>query len=531
MRILIADRWTGGFLDEALPPEHLRIAPVFWVRLDRIDDLYFVRSADARMLATYVRQVGVRSTARKVVSRYRERSRNERFVGVGLGLVVGAPDRTGERASDAVFFVAPCHPACMERVVLHRDLVRPAAERVAGGPVVYRPSPVSPGPVVDSGLVGWSPSSGARVEPAAVDRLAAWAAGEVAAPSAGGDRVLSVGTAVREVDPPRPPLQRLPLPLPRLPRPARVPARPTAALFGLGNYAKTQVLPFVAPHLDVVRVHELDPTQLGNRRRRDVCWDTAPGLRDGERVDVLLIAGYHHTHAPLTLDALAAGSVAVVEKPVVTCESDLEQVVKAVDRGGRLFACFQRRHSPINDWARQDLRLRDRTGPLSYSAVVFEEPLPRRHWYRWPISRSRVVSNGCHWIDHFLWLNDFAAVRRTSVFQARGDVVTLAVELVNDSVLSLTLTSAGGSRYGQREYTELRANGRTVRIVDWTRYEAEDNRRVFRRHRLNRQHSYPEMYRSICTRVTGGDPGDPSSALAATAELTLRLDAELERLR
>ncbi|MEX5710335.1 Gfo/Idh/MocA family oxidoreductase [Parafrankia sp. FMc6] len=514
MRILISGRWIDGFLDEALVPDHFRIAPMVWVQLDPIDDVFFVRPTSARLLVTYAHKVGPAQTARKLASRYRERIRNERFLAIGLGRVIDAPAGATLDAGNLVAFVTPCHPACMERVVLHRELVRPAATSATPDkPIVFRSRPVSPMPQVDAALVGWSPGSGVAVDPFSVDRLSSWIADEWAAGSAHGDRILPVGTPVRETTRRRSP---------------QTSTKPTAALFGLGNYAKTQILPYVNNYLDVVRVHELDPTQIGIRRRDDVDWDTSPRIRDGERADVFLIAGFHHTHAPLAIEALTAGSAAVVEKPVVTDEADLDQLVKLIDDGGRLFACYQRRHSPMNAWVREDLRLRDGGEPLSYSAVVFEEPLPRRHWYRWPTSRTRVVSNGCHWIDHFLWLNDFAKVRRMAAFRARSDVVTLSVELVNDSVLSLVLTSAGGSRYGQREYSELRANGRTVRIVDWARYEAEDNRRVFRRRRLNRLHSYPAMYRSICTRITRGFPGDTGTEIASVADLTLRLDRALE---
>lgn len=518
MRILISGRWIDGFLDEALLPDHFRIAPVVWVQMVPVDHLFFVRPASARLLLTYARKVGPTSTARKVISRYRERIRNERFLGVGLGRVITAPAGTTLGTGDLVAFVAPCHPTCMERVVLHQDLVRPAptsaASATSNGRIIFRSRPASPVPQMAAALVGWSPSSGVVVDSVAVERLVSWIAEEWAADSVHGDRTLPVCAPVRET------AQR---------RSPKASTKPTAALFGLGNYAKTQILPYVEKHLDLVRVHELDPTQIGARRRDDVSWDTSPTMRDQERVDVLLIAGYHHTHAPLAIEALAAGSAAVVEKPVVTCEADLDQLVKLIDGGGRLFACYQRRHSPMNAWVREDLCLRDGGEPLIYSAVVFEEPLPHRHWYRWPTSRTRVVSNGCHWIDHFLWLNDFAKVRRMAAFRSRSDVVTLSVELVNDSVLSLVLTSAGGSRYGQREYSELRANGRTVRIVDWAGYEAEDSRRVFRRRRMNRLHSYPEMYRSICTRIIRGHPGDGSAEIAAVADLTLRLDSELAR--
>ncbi|MCM3884758.1 oxidoreductase [Frankia sp. R82] len=530
MRVLVAGRWLDGYLDETVVAGCVRIRPTLWITLFPVDGQYFVRGGGPREVAAYTREFGMQAVARKGVSRLRERGRNHRHVVVGLGVIIasdapGTSDVPGTASapgtSDAadplvvgttVAFVAPAHPAGMERVVLDRRLVR-AYPRAAGGgtegPIVCRTRPATTPPDVDDPLIGWSPMSGATFDPRSVDRLVSWLAVEWRGPRPD-DRTLPGTSAVTTRD--------------RHPPAAGDGTRPTATLFGLGHYAKTQVVPHIRDHLELVRIHEVDPVQIGIRRAGRIAFDTSPLPCPDEPSDVDLIAGFHHTHAPLALAALRRGAVAVVEKPVVTTESDLAELVKHLDAGGRLFACFQRRHSPMNDWLRADLRLADAGEPMLYSAVVFEEPLPSRHWYRWPASRSRLVSNGCHWIDHFLWLNDFAPVRRQTVSVARGGTYTVYVELANDAALSLVLTSIGGSRYGLREHTELRANGVTITIVDGARYTAEAGSRLLRRRRVNRLDAYPAMYRDICTRLVAGVPGESAREIRATAELTLRLD-------
>ncbi len=520
MRVLVAGRWSDGYLDETATGGLVRVRPTVWITLGPADGQYFVRAGGSRALAAYTREFGVRAVTRKTASRLRERDRNRRYVGIGLGVVLdadpGAVD--GGRAAPfetgaAVAFVAPCHPACLERVVLDSRLLRPLARghQAQPGPLVYRARPASTPPALDETLIGWSPLAGATLDPAVVDRLATWLAVEWRGLRPD-DRQLAGHSPVTTHDR-------------RRPTPPAISGRPSATLFGLGHYAKTQIVPHVQDHLDLRRVHEIDPVQIGARRTHRWAWDTSPTPRDDEPTDVVLIAGYHHTHAPLAVGALRRGAVAVVEKPVVTTRADLDELTKLIDTGGRLFACYQRRHSPMNAWLRADLGL-DRGGePMLCSAVVFEEPLPRRHWYRWPASRTRLVSNGCHWVDHFLWLNDFAAVRRSAVTAARGGTFTVYVELANDAVLSLVLTSAGGSRYGLREHTELRANGVTVTIVDGARYTAEAGARILRRRRVNRLESYPAMYADICARIVAGDPGQDAREIRAVAALTLELDA------
>ena len=53
-----------------------------------------------------------------------------------------------------------------------------------------------------------------------------------------------------------------------------------------------------------------------------------------ERFDVHLIAGFHHTHAPLACHALDAGAHAVVEKPLATTEAQLHDFWSAMQDTG-----------------------------------------------------------------------------------------------------------------------------------------------------------------------------------------------------
>ena len=100
----------------------------------------------------------------------------------------------------------------------------------------------------------------------------------------------------------------------------------------------------------------------------------------------------------------------IIEKPIVTNSADLELLCAAVEKYGTpVFAAFQRRYSPFNDYIFNDLHIRAGE-PVSCFGIAYEVPLPPQHWYRWPNSGSKIISNGCHWIDHFLYLNNFSPV-------------------------------------------------------------------------------------------------------------------------
>ena len=75
--------------------------------------------------------------------------------------------------------------------------------------------------------------------------------------------------------------------------------KPKGVLFGLGHYAKTILMPNVRKWIDIEKIHEVDPTQIGIVDHQRVSLDTAPYPAEDSDFDVYFAAGYHHTHAAI----------------------------------------------------------------------------------------------------------------------------------------------------------------------------------------------------------------------------------------
>lgn len=509
MRAWVSGQWVSGFLDYHGGPDDLRIEVVGWRKLAPVSDLYFERERRLGVVLNYLREIGPRGVVRRVRSRQAERLRNEKFVSCGIGQVVNGP---------SVAFVATSHPSCVDRVTVPKQLAFPLERELETavptevGAVRYVDA-YDPDPIWDE-LAGWSPFAGttlgdelvARARTRTIDLLAStgWAEAvrlptEKGAWQARQERVAE----------------------PRSGRP------PRATLFGLGNYAKTTILPNVKDLIEVDEIHEVDPLQVGPAPTNDVTWSTSPLPESRSGHEAFLIAGYHHSHAPLAAAALHSGAAAVVEKPLAVTRRDLDTLLAAVRAtGGSLFACFHKRYSSLNRMVREDLGLGDGAA-VDYHCIVFEERLPRRHWYRWPASGTRVVSNGCHWTDHFLFLNDFSPTKNFSIVRAGNGAVNATVELENGALFTMLLTDTGSPRVGVRDHVELRRGDRTVVMQDGSRYVAEDSRKVFRRTRINKLSAYRDMYRAIAAAVKDRTDGDSVESIEATAALTLALEEEM----
>jgi predicted dehydrogenase len=478
------------------------------------------------MLLNYVREVGPIEVARKVRSRLEERNRNEKFLSCGIGYVLEPADGNDQHpAGQLVVFLAPSHPACVERLALPPELVVSGdpgrIPRMGEGELLYLASDGSPSSSALELAAGWSRHAGLDFDQPLIrtvaDDLRAWVYG---APWSRARKLrVDRRAVVRE---------RAWLPSSGKKGTGRNAAkRPSAVLFGYGNYAKTHLLPHVRQSLDVRCVHELDPTQVPPRPRFSAEWDTAPVLRADARFDAYLIAGYHSTHAPLAMAALDEGASVAIEKPIAVSEDQVDRLAASLESSqGRLFPGFQRRYSPLNTLARRDLGTPP-GGPISYHCIVYEVPLPARHWYRWPSSGSRLISNGCHWIDHFLYLNRYCGVTSSDLFAARDSTLNCSLELENGAVFTMALTDRGSSRLGVRDQVELRSGDVTVSIVNDSRYRSEDSVKVLRRAHVSPTKSYVSMYTEIARRIRAGEPGDSPGTVRASAGAVLELDRRL----
>lgn len=522
MKVLTHAKWTDGYLDYHRRGCEYRVQVIAWRTLGRVEGLYFVRPRSMRLVYNYLREVGGREVLRKVTSRTREGSRNEKYVSCGVGRVLEQGSGKEFSVGHLVVFLAPSHPACAERLVLPAALLLEAPSdlpfEATPGSIYHVSGPLQVASTSWWGPVaGWSAFSGSMLT-SDVAHMLGEASTSIKATDWSCARRLPVDAAAL-VSERRSNTRR-----------SSTDGRKSAVLVGYGNYAKTIILPNVRRYLDVECVHEIDPTQILPGSGGEWAWDSAPTPRDGAHYDAWIIAGYHHTHAPLAVTALDAGSYAIVEKPLATDQCQLDSLERAVRRSPRLFAGFHKRYSPMNDWVHVDLGL-THGDAVSYHCIIYEVPLPERHWYRWPSARSRIVANGCHWIDHFLFLNDYAPVEALDVRHARNGTVSCFVTLANGACFTMVLTDQGAARVGVQEHIELRKGNATVRMTDGNVYHAEDARRVLRRARAHKYSGFRRMYRAIGQAILNGEAGDSPESLIASMQLVLALEDRLRSIR
>lgn len=506
MHVLVGNSLQSGFLDYAGGPGLVEIVVTRMITIRRVSGLYFERTRSARMIVNYVREIGLAATAQKVLSRSAERYRNEKYLSVGAGIATADDGR-----KRGVVFIAPRHPRCVDRLALPEVLVAYPADQMAHashGSIDYidRSAGDPAVPAWLDALAGWDMESGENLP------IIDWAViADICGNTPGGRSIpvvpesLHANGSARTADP----------------------RTVSATLFGYGNYAKTVILPNLPKELVVDRIHEIDPLQVPRKRSSRISWSTSPALAADDDGKVVFIAGYHHSHGPLAVEALMRGKDCIVEKPLATSRDQLQALERALTGSdARYFACFQKRYSRFNAWARSDLGVRA-GDPVNYHAIVYEVPLPDRHWYRWPNSRSRLVSNGCHWVDHFLFMNGWSAPQAWDVQAGSDGTLGIFVSLRNGATMTLALTDIGSERIGVQDHIQLRAGRVTVRLSNDSEYIAENSSRILRRVRINKMSTYRDMYTEIGRKIVAGSPGDSRESILISSSLVLDLEESL----
>ncbi len=530
MRIFTGKKWRDGFLDYHRNKSGYRIQVLAWKDLEKLEHVYHTRPKSLRLLINYFPVVGPVGLFTKTWSRLREDRRNEKYIACGIGKIIEVPSGNDFALGEMVAFLAPWHPALAERVVLPKELMF----KIGGAEIPKVPADaILYHPLQKSGkenewwkeMRAWSIFSGTEISGETRRKLESGIKEELKNTKWSEAERLATGNA-GSISETKGEIQKTGLVNPS----TRLGVKKIGILYGFGNYAKINVIPYMSPFVNIKTVHEIDPTQISVAPRVQR-WDTSPFPKPEEKADVYFVASYNHTHVPITLHALKQGAYAVVEKPVVNDYEELAELERALRQAGRkVFIGFHKRYGLFNELARKDLgvKLGD---PISYHSIVYELIQPEFFWYNWPVSRSTFFANGCHQIDHFLHLNNFSKPKDFDIKLLHDHAVEVWIELENGASFTTTFSEKGTSRVGPRDIVELKVHGKNIRITDAIKYQSEDEHRIIRKKRIFKTNSYRDMYRAIGKKIAANGEGDSIESILISAKIMLDLEEKLQKMK
>jgi predicted dehydrogenase len=261
-------------------------------------------------------------------------------------------------------------------------------------------------------------------------------------------------------------------------------AAPRSAVVGVvgaGNHASTMIL----PHLQADRRVEiraivtktgLSAASVAKRfGARQHGTDQAAVLWDRD-IAAVIIATRHRSHAALVAEALRAGKVVFVEKPLAIDAEGMGLVDAAVHetQNARLMVGFNRRFAPIIIALAKAFA---GMGPLTLLYRVHAGSLPSDAWQSSPAEGGRFLGEAGHFFDVFQFLTGSRPVsisgRMSTLGKAGGedrDNVSVLVTYADGSVGTLIYATRGGSAIG-KEYLEVHGAGLSGVMHNFSRLE------------------------------------------------------------
>jgi predicted dehydrogenase/threonine dehydrogenase-like Zn-dependent dehydrogenase len=190
------------------------------------------------------------------------------------------------------------------------------------------------------------------------------------------------------------------------------------------------------------------------------------------RIDTIVIATRHDTHAGLVCRALQAGKHVFVEKPLAITSEDIERIEFACASASPaplLMVGFNRRFAP--QIGRIKSLLAGVRAPKSIVITVNAGASPADHWTQDRAqSGGRVLGEGCHFIDlaRFLAGSKIVGARVPHAQGICGDSLSFVLEFEDGSTAAIQYLASGHKSF-PKERVEVFAAGCILQLDNFRR--------------------------------------------------------------
>ncbi|HLD45911.1 MAG TPA: bi-domain-containing oxidoreductase [bacterium] len=237
-------------------------------------------------------------------------------------------------------------------------------------------------------------------------------------------------------------------------------------MIGMGNFAKAVLLPALQKqnHISLrclCATTGIDITAVAKKTGFEYVTTDSAELFADPRINTVVIATRHDSHAGLVVKALEAGKNVFVEKPLALNRDELEAIKQAVQiHSGILTVGFNRRFSPHAKLLRDYLA--KKTSPAVVNYRINAGHIPYDSWVHDPIKGGgRIIGEVCHFIDFVSYI--LSAMPRTvqacsvggdNAERQAADNVSINIEYSDGSLANFIYTSFG-SRDHPKEQGEI----------------------------------------------------------------------------
>ena len=113
---------------------------------------------------------------------------------------------------------------------------------------------------------------------------------------------------------------------------------------GMGGYHIGKIKEELSDYAEVIGIYDIDPERAKVAEEKGIhAFSSREELLSDERIDLVTVATPNDFHKEIVIDALAHGKNAISEKPVAMNSSELNEMIEAANKYGKLFTVHQNR--------------------------------------------------------------------------------------------------------------------------------------------------------------------------------------------
>ena len=251
-------------------------------------------------------------------------------------------------------------------------------------------------------------------------------------------------------------------------------------IIGAGGFINNVILPILLSDLrdlyEIIAVSTKHPqhcVKAGRSAGANYCTTDYREILNDERIDAVIIATPHNTHAKIVIEAIKANKAVFVEKPLALSQEELEKVYEAYKNNPvPITVDFNRRFSPLTLKAKEELPSKPIYGIYRVNASF----IPPTHWTQDPeVGGGRIIGEVCHFIDFFNYMVgselvelDVKVLPVDNVKVVAKDNIAVLMKWKNGSITSIHYFAVGSPEL-PKEYIELHTNSSSIIIDDFAR--------------------------------------------------------------
>ena len=161
--------------------------------------------------------------------------------------------------------------------------------------------------------------------------------------------------------------------------------------------------------VNLAGIYDIDPAKTELARSRDIfAYDSLEAVLADEKVDMVTVAIPNDSHKEVVIKALNAGKNVICEKPVAMNSEELNEMIAAAEKNGRIFSVHQNRRFDVDFLAMKQIKESGELGEIINieSRIHGSRGIPSYWRGEKEHGGGMVLDWGVHLIDQLLQIFD-----------------------------------------------------------------------------------------------------------------------------